>query len=61
MCSQPSAAITACSTEIAMNTRIAPWEMSLIPKRSTRREFVNAATPMNPAQSANITGMNPGR
>ena len=44
-----------------MNTNSAVCEISRIPRRSTRREFKNAAMPMKTAHSANMPGMRLGR
>ena len=40
-----------------MNASSAVCEIRRMPKRSTTREFANAAIPMNTAHSANIDGM----
>ena len=52
-----SEASTTCSATTPMNASSAACEIRRMPKRSTRREFVKAAIPMNTAHSANIEGM----
>jgi hypothetical protein len=56
-CSIASAAKTTCAAVMPMKHNNAVCEMSLIPKRSTKREFMNAAQPIVIAHSANMLGI----